>query len=212
MQRNSLLCKDLHAPTCRNGIEKKLLPVENELLPIENELLLTEQKLLPVEQKLLRIEQKLLRIEQKLLRIENELLPTEKNLLPVEQSVLEVAALALMIMDGLKNAVDDFPTPPVSVEELQTRLDAYNAAKQAAVRAKTDARAHYAVKDDAFEELTDSMRANLRYAEIAVRHQPEKLRAGACFGRIILHAPGHPAYRGSATGATTGRPPGARPV
>ena len=44
----------------------------------------------------------------------------------------EIAALALLIMDGLMTAAEDFPSPPVSAEELQTMLDAYNAAKQAA--------------------------------------------------------------------------------
>ena len=59
---------------------------------------------------------------------------------------------------------------------MQKKLDAYNTALKAAVTAQSAAREHYAVKDDALEELTDGMKANLRYAEIAVRDEPEKLR------------------------------------
>jgi hypothetical protein len=86
-----------------------------------------------------------------------------------------VAALALLIMNGLTTATEDFPTPPVSAEELQARLEAYNAARKAAVTAESAAREHYAAKDDALEDLIDGMKADLRYAEIAVREQPEKL-------------------------------------
>jgi hypothetical protein len=54
------------------------------------------------------------------------------------QAESQIAALALMIMDGLTNAAEDFPTPPVSGEELQARLDAYNEAKKGAVRAEAE--------------------------------------------------------------------------
>jgi hypothetical protein len=91
------------------------------------------------------------------------------------QAEPEIAALALLIANGLTTAAEDFPNPPVPAEELQTRLDAYHDAKKAAVGAESAAREHYATKDDALEGLVDAMRANLRYAQVAVRDTPEKL-------------------------------------
>jgi len=87
----------------------------------------------------------------------------------------DIAALALVVTQGLGQASDDFPTPPVTVDEMQGRLDAYNAARSAAISAETEAREQHAAKDDALEQLVDGVKANLKYAEIAVRDQPEKL-------------------------------------
>jgi len=91
------------------------------------------------------------------------------------QTEPEIAALALLIAQGLREAAQDFPAPPVSPDELQTKLDAFNAAATAAVAAETVVRSHHATKDDALEDLADSMKADLRYAEFAVKDQPEKL-------------------------------------
>jgi hypothetical protein len=87
----------------------------------------------------------------------------------------EIAALALVVTQGLTQASDDFPTPPVAVDELQARLDTYNAALSAAIGAETEAREQHAAKDDALHVLVDGVKANLKYAEIAVRDHPEKL-------------------------------------
>ena len=40
----------------------------------------------------------------------------------------EITALALLVVEGLTQAPDDFPAPPVPPSELQAKLDAYNAA------------------------------------------------------------------------------------
>jgi len=48
----------------------------------------------------------------------------------------DIAALALVVTQGLGQASDDFPTPPVAVDEMQGRLDAYNAARSAAIGAE----------------------------------------------------------------------------
>ena len=69
------------------------------------------------------------------------------------RSEAEIAALALVVTQGLGQASDDFPTPPVAADELQARLDAYNAALSAAIGAETEAREQHAVKDDALEQL-----------------------------------------------------------
>jgi hypothetical protein len=109
------------------------------------------------------------------------------------QTEPEIAALALLVTQGLSQASEDFPTPPVPTEELQTKLEAYNAARAATVAAETTFREQHAVKDQALEELVDGVKANLRYAEIAVRDQPEKLNQLGWAGRrsgSALVAPG----------------------
>ena len=37
----------------------------------------------------------------------------------------DVAALAALVADGLEQAAEDFPTPPVPATELRTKLDTY---------------------------------------------------------------------------------------
>ena len=91
------------------------------------------------------------------------------------QSEPEIAALAMLVTHGLGQASEDFPTPPVPADEMQARLDRYNTALAATVVAETEFRGQHAVKDDALEEMVDGVKANLRYAEIAVRDEPGKL-------------------------------------
>ncbi len=71
----------------------------------------------------------------------------------------EVAALARRLVIGLSGS-EDFPNPPVPVDELQAALDEYNAAKDATVTAEAAAQETYAEKDDALEDLTDAVRKN----------------------------------------------------
>ena len=87
----------------------------------------------------------------------------------------QIAALALVVSEGLAQAQEDFPTPPVPPDEMRGKLDAYNTALAGTVVAETASREQHAVKDEALEELVDGVKANLRYAEIAVRDRPEKL-------------------------------------
>ena len=87
----------------------------------------------------------------------------------------EIAALAHVVTQGIAQAPDDFPNPPVPADELQVQLDAYNAARIAAIAAETEARGHHATKDEALDLLVDSVKATLKYAEVAVRNEPDKL-------------------------------------
>jgi len=43
----------------------------------------------------------------------------------------DVTTLAARVIDGLTNAAEDFPAPPVSSEELRGKLDAFQAADMA---------------------------------------------------------------------------------
>ena len=87
----------------------------------------------------------------------------------------EVAALARKVIHGLSTATEDFPNPPVPIDELQVALDEYRAASEATITADAAAQETYAEKDDALEELTDKIKANIRYAEDAAKKDSEKL-------------------------------------
>jgi len=87
----------------------------------------------------------------------------------------EIAALAEIVVQGLEQATDDFPAPPVPPADLRIKLDAAHAATAAAVVAESGFREHHATKDEVLEDLADSLKANLKYAEFAVKDRPEKL-------------------------------------
>jgi hypothetical protein len=109
------------------------------------------------------------------------------------KSEAEIAALAQRLIHGLTNGGEDFPSPPASPEELQAALAAYIAAKDATVTADKAAAESYTTKDDALDELVDLMKADIRYAEVAVRDSAEKLRQigwSAPRGRKSLELPG----------------------
>jgi len=88
----------------------------------------------------------------------------------------EVAALAGSVIVGLTESADDFPAPPVPATDLKTALDVYLATRDKASVADGAAAEAHGEKDEALEELVDSLRADLRYAEEAVKHDGEKLR------------------------------------
>ena len=111
------------------------------------------------------------------------------------QAEPEIAALARRIISGLGTATEDFPNPPVPPEELQASLDEYEKAKDDALVADGQSREMFALKDEVLEQLTDAMRANIRYAENTARQDPERLRQlgwGGRKERTSLVAPGQP--------------------
>jgi hypothetical protein len=87
----------------------------------------------------------------------------------------EIAHLAGQIADGLEQATDEFPSPTVSPAVLRAQLDDYREKSVALTRARAEAKLRRVDKDKALKTLKDSMRANLRYAEIAARRHPEQL-------------------------------------
>jgi hypothetical protein len=91
------------------------------------------------------------------------------------RSEADIAALAELVVQGLEQAVDDFPSPPVPAPDLRIKMAAVQAVRAAAVTAESAFKEQHALKDEAIEDLADSLKANLKYAEFAVRDQPEKL-------------------------------------
>jgi len=95
----------------------------------------------------------------------------------------DVAALAGNVIVGLTESADDFPGPPVAAADLKVALDDYLATRDKASVADGAAAEAHGEKDEALEALVDSLRADLRYAEEAVKHDGEKLRKLGWGGR-----------------------------
>ncbi len=93
----------------------------------------------------------------------------------VSEAGAEIAALAALVAEGLEQAAEDFPTPPVPATDLRAKLDTFEQTRAATVVAETGFREQHAMKDEALEDLTDSTKADLKYAEFAVKDRPEKL-------------------------------------
>src|SRR3972149_1300136 len=87
----------------------------------------------------------------------------------------KLTALARLIAEGLANAPDQFPSPPVPPAELSAQLDAYPEKNTALATSRAETKIRRVDKNQALKTMKDSMRANLRYAEVMVRRHPEKL-------------------------------------
>lgn len=87
----------------------------------------------------------------------------------------DIAAFAMVLIDGLRQSAVEFPAPPVPPDPLQQSLDQYNDARTAAVAAESAARDQVAAKNRALEQLVDNMRLDLKYAEVAAKNAPDQL-------------------------------------
>ncbi len=105
----------------------------------------------------------------------------------------KIAQLALQMADGLAVATETFPSPPVPAPVLKAQLDDYHEKTAALVQSRAEARIRRVDKSRALKTLKDSMRADLRYAEIMARRHPEyliQLGWRARRARTALKAPG----------------------
>jgi hypothetical protein len=108
-------------------------------------------------------------------------------------SEAEITRLAQDLISGFTSYADEYPNPPVSVEQLQEALDGYTRAREAAVVGSAAAAQGTAAKDDALETLTDLMKANIRYAETTTDFDHGRLRLigwGGRGARTSLEIPG----------------------
>lgn len=84
------------------------------------------------------------------------------------RSEADIVALAELVVQGLEQAVDEFPSPPVPAPDLRAKIAAVQEVRAAAVSAESAFKEQHALKDEAIEDLADSLKANLKYAEFAV--------------------------------------------
>ena len=85
----------------------------------------------------------------------------------------EIIALAQSLAAGLAAGVSDFPSPPVSIANLEALLDSAQTMIDNAVGAHAAAEEATSAKNAAFIELIAAMRAHLRYPE-AARHYHDR--------------------------------------
>jgi hypothetical protein len=67
------------------------------------------------------------------------------------------------VIEGLREAAEDSPNPPVSADELQALLDEYLAAMASTTAAKAAFHAEHARKNRALTRLVSATKAVLRY-------------------------------------------------
>jgi len=107
----------------------------------------------------------------------------------------EILALAQSLIAGLTANAADFPAPPVAVLDLQAVLTSAQTLVDDATAARATSEEATALKAAGLEELIDSMRADLRYAEDAVSYDDAKLTAlgwGGKKARTPIDPPGQP--------------------
>jgi len=105
----------------------------------------------------------------------------------------EVKSLAQNIVTGLTENAAVYPAPPVSAVDLQAKLDSAITLCDEAVAARAAAEQATATKGGGMEELTDAMKAVLRYAETTVANDDAKLSLlgwGATADGVSLQPPG----------------------
>jgi hypothetical protein len=73
------------------------------------------------------------------------------------ESEPEIAALAALLVEGLGQATEDFPAPPVAPEELRVKLEAYHSTAAATVVAETAVREQHAAKDRTLRDQPEKL-------------------------------------------------------
>ena len=105
----------------------------------------------------------------------------------------EIKVLARNIATGLTANAALYPAPPVTAIDLQAVLDSLITLSDEAVAARAAAEQITVTKDAGLEELTDAMRAVLRYAEDTVNYSDPDLSLLGWGGRaesVALAPPG----------------------
>lgn len=108
----------------------------------------------------------------------------------------QIVALAQEMVTGLTANPAIYPTPPVSVSDLQSAIDNYIAARDGAVAQAAAALSATEDKDSKLETLTAAMKQDLRFAEMKVGIDNNDLLAligwGARSSATALEPPNQP--------------------
>jgi hypothetical protein len=106
----------------------------------------------------------------------------------------KIIALAQKMISGFTNN-PNFPTPPITPAQLQTRLDTANSSSDAQVSTQAAAKQATDAKQADFDSLVTDMKTMLHYAEDTVHGDDSKLSEVGWGGRAEPHAlqvPGQP--------------------
>ncbi len=101
----------------------------------------------------------------------------------------EQVALAQAMINGFTVDTADFPSPPIKASELQTKLDAAIAARNARILADAAAKEALDAEDEAYDELTDDMKEDLQYAEMVTKGDDGKMQKIGYSGRSPARLP-----------------------
>nr|VFJ63263.1 MAG: Fibronectin type III domain-containing protein [Candidatus Kentron sp. FM]VFJ64053.1 MAG: Fibronectin type III domain-containing protein [Candidatus Kentron sp. FM]VFK17157.1 MAG: Fibronectin type III domain-containing protein [Candidatus Kentron sp. FM] len=110
---------------------------------------------------------------------------------PTEEE--KIFTLGRDVSRGLKENSDIYPAPPIDVLTLDEKLTAYEDARGATVAAQAAAEQATANKNTALRDLTDTIKLELRYAEMTVNFDDDKLKSigwGGRRGKTPLARPG----------------------
>jgi hypothetical protein len=77
----------------------------------------------------------------------------------------EIDELAESMIRGFESHADEFPTPPVKLEQLRASLEAFRSTAFASQTAWAEARLATQKKGETLKKLVGEMKTNLRYAE-----------------------------------------------
>ncbi len=116
----------------------------------------------------------------------------------------EIGKLAQFMISGLRSQEEIFPTPPVAPNDLQSRLDDYVSAREAAAKASGLAASSYTVKDEALDELVADMKTVVRYAENTTEFDDGMLKTIGWGGRASKSSLLAPGQVGSVTAPREG--------
>jgi len=110
---------------------------------------------------------------------------------PIKEA--EIVALAQTMATGLAANPAVFPNPPVTPVVLANAIGVFSTARDEAVAAQAVAEQKTAAKLEKLQDLSDSMKAILRYAENTVNYDDEKLKLlgwGGKAAKTSLEPPG----------------------
>src|SRR5712692_6590821 len=90
---------------------------------------------------------------------------------------VKIFALARQVLEGMKKAGPEFASVPISLDELQQKVDHAAAAEEAVDKALALLKVRYTARDVDLKEMLDGVKGVLTLAEVVYRHTPEKLAA-----------------------------------
>lgn len=88
----------------------------------------------------------------------------------------DIVALGQEVVAGLTAYAAVYPSPPVAPADLESRMTAYIAARDAAIEARAVAEAATAAKHEALRAFVADLKTDLRYAENTVNFDDDHLK------------------------------------
>lgn len=107
----------------------------------------------------------------------------------------DIVALGQEVVAGLSAYAAVYPAPPVAPVDLESRMTAYIAAREATIEARAVAEAATAAKREALRAFVADLKTDLRYAENRVNFDDDRLKLLGWAGiapKTPLQPPGQP--------------------